>query len=66
MNDDAQRRAVCRVITVEAGDGCWSLAQRCGISQTQLNGYNPVSGFCNNLKVGLAWWAPQLLARTQC
>lgn len=46
-------RADCRAIEVVAGDGCWSLAQRCGISQTDLERYNSgVSSFCNSLKPG--------------
>jgi hypothetical protein len=46
-------RADCRAIQVVAGDGCWSLAQRCEISQTALEGYNSgVANFCNSLKPG--------------
>ncbi|KAK4118597.1 glycoside hydrolase family 18 protein [Parathielavia appendiculata] len=46
-------RADCRAIQVVAGDGCWSLAQRCGISQTNLETYNSgVASFCSSLKPG--------------
>ncbi|EEP76245.1 conserved hypothetical protein [Uncinocarpus reesii 1704] len=48
---DLHRRAPCRAIQVAAGDGCYSLAQRCSISQTQLKDYNKeVSNFCGTLK----------------
>ncbi|KAL1603425.1 hypothetical protein SLS60_005012 [Paraconiothyrium brasiliense] len=33
-------RADCKTTVVQAGDGCAVLASRCGISQTQLKGYN--------------------------
>lgn len=45
-------RADCRTITVNAGDGCWALAQRCGISQQTLESYNPAKDFCNTLQPG--------------
>lgn len=41
-------RADCRVTTVQAGEGCWAVAQRCGISQTQLQNYNRAN-LCNSL-----------------
>ncbi|KAI0191619.1 hypothetical protein F4808DRAFT_476023 [Astrocystis sublimbata] len=42
---------VCKYIQVGSGDGCWSLAQRCGISQDDLVKYNPTpSNFCNTLE----------------
>ena len=40
---------VCKYIQVNAGDGCWALADRCGISQADLTKYNPSTGFCDNL-----------------
>lgn len=40
---------VCSYIQAHAGDGCWSLAQRCGISQQDLTSYNPAPNFCNNI-----------------
>lgn len=46
-------RAECRAIQVVEGDGCWSLAQRCEISQTQLKNYNSeVDDFCDTLRAG--------------
>ncbi|OJJ06595.1 hypothetical protein ASPVEDRAFT_200629, partial [Aspergillus versicolor CBS 583.65] len=40
---------VCKYIQVEADDGCWALADRCGISEDDLAKYNPGNGFCDNL-----------------
>lgn len=39
----------CSYIQANAGNGCWDLAQRCGISTADLEKYNPVSNFCNNI-----------------
>lgn len=47
---DLHRRADCRAIQVEKGDGCLSLATRCGITQTKLKQYNKVSNFCDTLQ----------------
>ena len=33
-------RADCKTTTVQSGDGCWAVANRCGISQTDLERYN--------------------------
>jgi hypothetical protein len=33
-------RADCRTASVQSGDGCWAVANRCGISQTDLEKYN--------------------------
>ena len=46
------RRAECRTSTVNSGDGCWAMANRCGISQADLTKYNPRNNFCNTLVVG--------------
>lgn len=46
------RRADCRTIQVNQGDGCDSLAQRCGISGAAFDQYNPQPGLCGNLKPG--------------
>ncbi|KAJ5662800.1 hypothetical protein N7507_003531 [Penicillium longicatenatum] len=40
---------VCNYIQVQADDGCWALADRCGITQATLTKYNPSNGFCDNL-----------------
>jgi hypothetical protein len=42
---------VCSYIQVQADDGCWALADRCGISQDTLTQYNTIDDFCNTLKV---------------
>ncbi len=39
----------CTYIQAQANDGCWSLAQRCGITQDQLTQYNTEVNFCNNI-----------------
>lgn len=36
-------------LQVQPGDGCWSLAQRCGVSQQDLTRFNPNANFCNTL-----------------
>lgn len=47
-------RADCRTTKVESGDGCWALANRCGISQSDLTKYNTRNNFCNTLSAGEA------------
>ncbi|KAL3480972.1 hypothetical protein BJX99DRAFT_253957 [Aspergillus californicus] len=48
---DLHRRAECRAIQAAKNDGCISLAQRCGISRTQLANYNKgVDNFCDTLQ----------------
>ncbi|KAL0930175.1 glycoside hydrolase family 18 protein [Colletotrichum truncatum] len=42
------RRADCKFTTVQAGEGCYAVAQRCGISQTQLQNFNRAN-LCNSL-----------------
>lgn len=39
----------CAYIQAQADDGCWALAQRCGISEGDLAKYNPGANFCNNI-----------------
>jgi hypothetical protein len=48
-------RAECRAIQVDEGDGCWSLSQRCGISQTQFESFNPNRNICNNTLKAKQW-----------
>ena len=43
-------RDTCKYLKVESGDSCYSLAQECGISQTQFTGFNSKTNFCNTLK----------------
>lgn len=45
-------RATCSYIQAMSGDGCSSLAQRCAITQTQLQSYNGGASFCNSIIVG--------------
>ncbi|KAK2771652.1 hypothetical protein FQN53_004945 [Emmonsiellopsis sp. PD_33] len=45
-------RADCKTTTVEAGDGCWALADKCGISEDDLKKYNSRSKFCDTLVAG--------------
>jgi chitinase len=49
---ELDRRATCTYIQAQSGDGCYSLAQACGISQTQLQNYNGGASFCNNIQLG--------------
>ncbi|KAL4807506.1 hypothetical protein BDV18DRAFT_158723 [Aspergillus unguis] len=44
-------RADCRTIEVHQGDGCASLASRCGISGADFDKYNTGTDFCKNLQV---------------
>jgi LysM repeat protein len=49
---DLAPRAVCRSIKVQAGDGCWALANRCKITQENLTKFNRRTNFCNTLVIG--------------
>lgn len=49
---DLVRRADCKTQTVVAGDGCASLAKRCGISAADFTKYNPDSKLCSSLQIG--------------
>ncbi|KAJ6789351.1 hypothetical protein PWT90_08760 [Aphanocladium album] len=42
-------RGQCRNTQVNGGEGCWGVAQHCGISQDKLEAYNPRDHFCNTL-----------------
>jgi chitinase len=44
----------CTYEKAQANDGCWALAQRCGITQDQLVQYNTAPNFCNTIQVGQA------------
>lgn len=44
-------RAQCKTTTVKAGDGCWAVADRCGITQANLEKYNTRKDFCSTLVV---------------
>ncbi|KAK4184949.1 hypothetical protein QBC35DRAFT_538819 [Podospora australis] len=45
-------QATCRFIQVLAGDGCGSLATRCGIPPNDMYKYNPKPNLCASLQVG--------------
>lgn len=45
-------RGICRTTTVHPGDGCYAVAQRCGISQSDLKNYNDNTEFCGTLVPG--------------
>lgn len=54
---DSRRRALraranCRTIQVVAGDGCESLATKCGITGNAFTSYNPSSTLCSTLQEG--------------
>ncbi|KAL6907356.1 glycoside hydrolase family 18 protein [Trichoderma evansii] len=44
-------RATCKTTTVHSNDGCSAVAQRCGISQADLQKYNTAKNFCTTLVV---------------
>ncbi|MBE3045682.1 LysM peptidoglycan-binding domain-containing protein [Candidatus Bathyarchaeota archaeon] len=44
-------RAECEAIQVASGDGCYSVAERCDITQDDLEKHNPASDFCDKLLV---------------
>ncbi|KAF4170541.1 hypothetical protein CNMCM8927_004533 [Aspergillus lentulus] len=45
-------RAECQTTSVNPGDGCWALADRCKITDAKLKEYNPRPNFCNTLVAG--------------
>jgi hypothetical protein len=45
-------KATCRTIQAVFGDGCPSLATKCGISGADFTRFNPSSTLCSSLKVG--------------
>jgi LysM repeat protein len=47
-----QSRNTCTAIQVVAGDGCGSLASKCGISAADFATFNPSSTLCSTLQVG--------------
>jgi len=46
------KRATCRYIQVVAGDGCASLAAKCGIRGSDFTTFNPKPNLCSTLQVG--------------
>jgi chitinase len=51
-NNNLVKRATCKYTQAVSGDGCFSVAQRCAITQAQLISYNNDANLCSNLKVG--------------
>lgn len=47
-----EARASCSTIQVVSGDGCGSLAVRCGITAAAFTTYNPATTFCSTLQPG--------------
>lgn len=47
-----QPRAECRTTEVVPGEGCWAVAQRCGITTAKLEEFNGGGNFCNTLIPG--------------
>jgi len=47
------RRGMCTTRTVESGDGCDTLAKKCGISPSDFTKYNPDSELCSGLQPGM-------------
>ncbi|KAI2464120.1 glycoside hydrolase superfamily [Annulohypoxylon bovei var. microspora] len=45
-------RGDCTTETVVSGDGCASLAERCGISGADFTKYNPDPNLCSTLQIG--------------
>jgi len=48
-----RKRGDCKTVKVESGDGCGTLAQKCGLSDPNLiTKYNSASNFCSTLMPG--------------
>ncbi|KAF2159058.1 glycoside hydrolase family 18 protein [Zasmidium cellare ATCC 36951] len=47
----SQREDTCKYIQAQLGDGCYLLAQRCGILRSDLESYYGGSSFCNTVQV---------------
>jgi chitinase len=53
VEDGLDKRAECSYTQVQAGDGCWALADRCKITQDELVEYNgDISDLCNSVQAG--------------
>lgn len=50
-NSSSVLAATCSTIDAEEGDSCWSLAEKCGITEDEFREYN-VDGICDTLQVG--------------
>ncbi|KAJ2980185.1 hypothetical protein NQ176_g2789 [Zarea fungicola] len=46
-----KERATCKYTQVQSGDGCFAIAARCGITQDNLQQFNPQSNFCSTLQL---------------
>lgn len=46
------KRATCSYTQAVSGDGCYSVAERCAITQAELISYNNDANLCSDLQVG--------------
>lgn len=46
-----RQTGTCRFTQVQAGDGCWAVSERCGITVDQLESFNGGGDFCDTLKL---------------
>jgi len=44
----ATRAQECKAVQVASGDGCYSLAESCGISEDDFKKFNPTDGLCTD------------------
>lgn len=51
-SSDVEIKGDCRTETVQQGDGCGPLAERCGITPQEFDKYNPDKDLCGNLMPG--------------
>ncbi|KAJ0426708.1 hypothetical protein BJY00DRAFT_1086 [Aspergillus carlsbadensis] len=51
VNGTLSKRDTCEYTQAEPGDGCWALADRCGITQDELKEYNG-DAVCDAVQVG--------------
>jgi hypothetical protein len=45
-------RAECETIQIEPAQGCYQLAERCGITAEELIEFNPKDNLCTTLRIG--------------
>ncbi|KAI8954477.1 hypothetical protein F4801DRAFT_533349 [Xylaria longipes] len=50
--DNPSKRSTCPYTQAVSGDGCYSLAERCKITQDQLVSYNNDPNLCSDLQIG--------------
>jgi len=47
----ARQSNTCQYTQIQAGDGCFAVSQRCGITISQLESYNGGGNFCTTLQI---------------